>query len=145
MLTESQLIEQKDGTLKYFMRNHNPKHCIAVAVSKNGGESWENFRLDDNLPQPICQTSVIALDNTDGPVTVLVNAADKKRRQCGTVRLSTDGGETFPYSKVLKKDDFVYSSLTQLPNGKIGVLFEPDSKCKEIRFTSFPIEWIKGK
>jgi hypothetical protein len=144
MLTESQLIEQQDGTLKYFIRNHDKNRCVAVAYSKNGGESWEDFKLDENLPQPICQTSVISINNADKPYVVLLNPADKNKRRCATVRLSEDDGETFKYSRVLKEDDFVYSCLTLLPNGKIGALFEPDEKCKEILFTSFSLDWIKG-
>lgn len=145
MLTESQLIRQDDGTLKYFMRNHHPDRCVAVAYSRNGGESWEDFMLDENLPQPICQTSVIKIEDADKPYVVLLNAADKKSRVCGTVRLSEDDGETFAYSRVLKEDDFVYSSLSVLPDGKIGALFEPDQNCREILFTKFSLDWIKHK
>lgn len=145
MLTESQVIEQSDGTLKYFMRNHNPARSVAVAYSKNGGESWENFTLDHNLPQPICQMSVIKIENADKPYVVLLNPANRKSRSCGTVRLSQDDGEAFSYSRVLKEDSFNYSSLTVLPDGNIGALFEPDEKCREIWFTKFPLDWIKGK
>lgn len=144
MLTESQVIEQSDGTLKYFMRNHNPKRCIAVAYSKNGGASWESFTLDSSLPQPVCQASVIKIENADKPYVVLLNPADRKERKCGTVRLSEDDGETFSYSRILKEDDFVYSSLTVLPDGNIGALFEPDKECKNILFTKFSLDWIKG-
>lgn len=145
MLTESQVIEQSDGTLKYFMRNHDPKRCVATAYSKNGGASWESFSHDENLPQPICQNSVIKIENADKPYVVFLNAADKKERKCGTVRLSEDDGETFPYSRVLKEDSFVYSSMTLLPDGNIGVLFEPDLECQNIWFTKFSLDWIKGK
>ncbi len=144
MLTESQVIEQSDGTLKYFMRNHNPKRSIAVAYSKNGGESWQDFRLDHNLPQPICQSSVIKIENADKPYVVLLNPASRKGRVCGTVKLSEDDGETFKYSRILKEDDFVYSSLTLLPDGNIGALFEPNQECKEIWFSKFSLDWIKG-
>lgn len=143
MLTESQLIEQEDGTLKYFMRNHAKPHSTAVAYSKNGGESWQDFRLDDNLPQPICQMSVIKLENTEKPTVVFINPADRTKRQNGTVRLSEDDGETFAWSRLLKEGDFVYSSAAQMPNGEIGVLFEPDTACREIKFASFTTEWIK--
>ena len=144
MLTESQVIEQDDGTLKYFMRNHNPKRSIAVAYSKDGGETWDNFSLDDNLPQPICQSSVIKLNNMDKPYVVLLNASDRNTRKCGTVKLSEDDGETFTYSRVLKEDDFCYCSLSLLPDGNIGALFEPDEECNSIVFTKFSLEWIKG-
>lgn len=144
MLTESQVIEQQDGTLKYFMRNHERRRSIAVAYSKNGGESWEDFRFDDNLPQPICQASVIKIENADKPYVVLINPASREGRRCGTVRLSEDDGETFKYSRVLKEDEFVYSAMTQMPDGNIGVLFEPDLECQKIQFTKFSLDWIKG-
>lgn len=145
MLTESQVIEQEDGTLKYFMRNHNKKRLVATAYSKNGGESWENFSLDENLPQPICQTSVIKIENAEKPYVILLNASDKKERKNGVIRLSEDDGETFPYSRTLKEDSFVYSSMTVLPDGKIGILFEPDLECQNIWFTKVSVEWIKGE
>ncbi len=145
MLTESQLIEQDGGILKYFMRNHDKARSVAVAYSKNGGESWENFRLDVDLPQPICQTSVLKLTGTEKPTVVLLNPADRQKRENGTVRLSEDDGETFPYARQLKEGSFVYSALTQLPNGNIGAAFEPDTACREILFAEFSTDWIKGE
>ena len=144
MLTESQLIEQEDGTLKYFIRNHDKRRSAAVAYSRNGGESWEDFKWDDSLPQPICQMSVIKLKGTEKPTVVFLNPADRQNRANGTVRLSEDDGETFKWQRLLKEGGFVYSAMTQLPNGRIGVLFEPDTECREIHFTSFTADWIKG-
>lgn len=143
MLTESQLIEQEDGTLKYFMRNHDSQHSAAVAYSKNGGESWQDFRIDNNLPQPVCQMSVIKLENTEKPTVIFINPADREKRINGTVRLSEDDGETFEWSRLLKEGEFVYSSAAQMKNGEIGVLFEPDTECREIKFASFTTDWIK--
>lgn len=144
MLTESQLIEQENGRLKYFMRNHGKSRSTAVAYSDNGGESWYDYRLDDNLPQPICQMSVIKLEGTQKPTVVFINPADRQKRRNGTVRLSEDDGETFAWSRQIKDGDFVYSAAAQMQNGKIGVLFEPDNECREIKFASFSTEWIKG-
>lgn len=60
------------------------------------------------------------------------------------MRLSEDDGETFGWSRQIKDGDFVYSAAAQMQNGKIGVLFEPDNECREIKFASFSTEWIKG-
>ena len=144
MLTESQLIEQEGGRLKYFMRNHDARHSAAVAYSDNGGESWHDYRLDEDLPQPICQMSVIKLTGTQKPTVVFINPADRQKRQNGTVRLSEDDGETFAWARQIKAGDFVYSAAAQMQNGEIGVLFEPDTACREIKFVSFSTEWIKG-
>lgn len=145
MLTESQLIEQKDGVLKYFMRNHSSKRSVAVAYSYNGGESWENFHHDESLPQCICQMSVIALENMDKPYVVFLNPASRKARENGVVRLSEDGGETFKYSRQIKDGPFVYSTLAQLPDGTIGAMYEPDLECRKIDFVKFTLDWIKDE
>ncbi len=145
MLTESQLIEQEGGVLKYFMRNHDPRRSVAIAYSGDGGQSWEHFDWDDSLPQPICQSSVLRLNGMEKDYVVFLNPADRKKRCCGTVRLSEDGGETFPYRRVLRAGGFVYSALTQLPNGNVGALFEPDTDCRKIEFAEFSIAWIKGE
>lgn len=145
MLTESQLIEQEDGTLKYFMRNHSPKRRVAVAYSHDGGHTWENYHHDENLPQPICQLSVLKLEGLDKPYVVFLNPSSTKERANGVVRLSEDDGETFPYSRTVKEGPFVYSVLAQLPDGSIGALYEPNLECKQIDFVKFTIDWIKGK
>lgn len=145
MLTESQVIEQEGGVLKYFMRNHDKRRSVAVAYSRDGGETWEDFDWDDSLPQPICQSAVLRLRGMEKPYVVFLNAADRKARKNGTVRLSEDGGETFPHARLLKEGEFVYSSLAQLPNGNVGVLFEPDTACQEIWYGELSLAWIRGE
>lgn len=144
-LTESQVIEQEDGTLKVFMRNHDARRQTAIAYSKDGGTTWEDFGFDENLPQPICQMSVIKLDGMEKPYVIFLNPADKTERKCGTVRLSEDDGETFPYSRKLNETSHWYSSLAQLPDGNIGALIETDPECRELHFVKFSLNWIKGK
>ena len=144
-ITETQLIEKEDGTLKLFMRSEHPCRCVAVAYSRDGGESWEDFSYDENLPQPVCQLSVLKLENMDKPYVVFLNPADKEGRRNGTVRLSEDDGETFPYSRMLSKDFCMYSSLAQLPDGNIGAFLEADPECRQIVFTKFSLDWMKGK
>ena len=69
---------------------------------------------------------------------------DKKERKFGTVRLSEDDGETFPYSRMLNEGSHSYSSLTQLPDGNIGALIETDPESREMCFVKFSLDWIKG-
>lgn len=143
-LTESQAIEQEDGTLKMFMRNHDDARLTATVYSRDGGETWSDFKLDEALPQPICQMSVIKLEGTEKPTVIFANPASKKNRDMGTLRLSEDDGETWPYSRLLTEGMFMYSSLTQLPDGNIGIFFEGDPECKDIQFVKVSVDWIKG-
>lgn len=144
MLTESQVIEQEGGVLKYFMRNHDRRRRVAVAYSHDGGATWTDFHWDANLPQPICQIAVLRLYHQDKPYVVMLNPANPKERADGLLRLSEDGGETFPYQRMLKAGPFVYSCLAELPDGMIGALYEPNLECIQIDFAKFTVDWIKG-
>lgn len=87
--------------------------------------------------------SVIKLQNTEKPTVIFINPADREKRINGTVRLSENDGETFEWSRLLKEGEFIYSSAAQMKNGEIGVLFEPDTECREIKSASFTTDWIK--
>ena len=111
MITETQLIECKEGELKLIMRNHSSKRLIATATSDDGGATWKNYKHNANLPQCICQCCVIKGDDDGKEVTIFLNAADPKARRNGVIRLSYDYGETFEYSKLIKQGELVFSSI----------------------------------
>lgn len=146
-LTESQLIELPDGTIRLYMRNTTGKQRTAVADSVDGGLSWGEVRFDEALPDPTCQSSVIAYsDLQDGRHRVLfVNPADPHKRVNGTVRLSEDGGLTWRFSRQAEAGAFAYSCLTILSDGTIGLLYECDfakEKPMVVKFTKFSPEWL---
>lgn len=149
MLTESQLIQHDDGTLEVFMRNHADNKCVARSTSLDGGETWGEVWFDEALIDPTCQHSVIKYpDLGDGKERLIfANVAHTSKRENGVVRLSEDGGKTWPYSKVLETGSFVYSCLTELPDNSVGILyeieyFEPQYDIK-LWYTKFNLEWIK--
>ncbi|MEG1535462.1 MAG: sialidase family protein [Clostridia bacterium] len=142
-ITETQLIELPDGSLKLFMRNHAGKKLIMTAISDDGGESWRDCKFQPQLDQPICQCSVITANDNGRVATLFLNAASKTARTNGTIRLSYDYGETFEYSRSLKDGDFVYSSMAQLPDGQICALYETSTQHESIELAKFPIDWIK--
>lgn len=150
-LTESQLIELPSGELTYYMRNHYGLQRTAVASSTDGGETWGEITFDMTLVDPICQSSVIRYPDTgDGKVRVLFsNPNHEDYRVKGTVRLSEDGGKTWPYSKEIEEGGFSYSCLTVLSNGEIGILYEHlyDSSNwnnMNIQFGTFTLDWLKS-
>ncbi|MGN0772133.1 MAG: exo-alpha-sialidase [Christensenellales bacterium] len=142
-LSESQVIQLKDGGLRIFMRNHSGKKRVAVADSDDGGETWHSFRFDPVLRQCICQLSVINATDGDKPCVVFLNAAHTSKRQNGVIRLSYDEGKTWKYSATLKQGEFVYSSMAQLPDGDIGVLLEPHTSHERIDWVKVNLDWIK--
>lgn len=145
-LTECQIIEMGNGDLKMFMRNHAKYHRTAIAISKDGGESWKDISFHDELVDPICQSTVIKHRTDDGKSYLIwANPAHPEKRIKGTVRLSEDEGKTWPYSRVIREAGYGYSCLTVLPDGRIGLLYEPDDEPGVILFTRFSLNWIMGK
>ena len=140
--SESQIIELPDGSLKVFVRNHAACRKVAVAVSKDGGESWHGYHHID-VPQCICQISAINIKDGDREATLLLNASNPKKREKGVIRLSYDYGETFPYAALIKDGEFVYSSMCQAKDGTICVLYEGSTKHETVDFITLTADDIK--
>jgi len=94
------------------------------------------------LIDPVNQGSILTIGKKHGKnIIAFCNAADTKRRDNLTLRISYDDGKTWAKSIVIDKSadgskgDFTaYSDLVKLGKKKIGVLYERNGY-KEIVFT----------
>jgi len=126
-VNECTVAELSDGSLMLNMRNYDRNQKVRkVAVSKDGGLSWGNIYPDTALIEPICQGSMLNLktDLPKGSEILFLNPGSETSRCNMTLRLSKDDGKTWPYSKVLYAGASAYSDLVQLPQNKIGCLYE---------------------
>lgn len=113
-----------------------------VAISSNGGSSWDTTYFDRNLPDPVCQGSMLPLGIYKGKtILAFCNAADTVRRDHLTLRISFDDGKTWPGTYPVdhapdgnKGDYTAYSDLVPIAPGKVAVLYEKDNY-KAIVFT----------
>jgi sialidase-1 len=124
---ECAVVELDNGDLLINMRSYRGKTCRAISRSSDGGQTWSEVTDDPNLVEPICQASLIRLPPASGKEATWLafsNPADPKTRRNLTLRLSDDGGKTWPRSKVLCEGSSIYSSLAPLPGGDIGILYE---------------------
>ncbi|MFM7630087.1 MAG: exo-alpha-sialidase [Algoriphagus sp.] len=121
-----------------------------LAYSSDGGATWEEEYFEAQLPDPVCQGSLLALGTEKGK-TVLAhsNAADPKDRNHLTVKISRDEGRTWDRSIPIdstsdpKKPSWTaYSDLVLLDRDMLGILYERDNY-REIVFYAFP--WQKEK
>ncbi|NQU52776.1 MAG: exo-alpha-sialidase [Bacteroidetes bacterium] len=140
---EAQVVEKSDGSLLFVSRNQGGFHR-KVATSTDGGRTWSNFRLDFELPGTACQGSVLRYSFPEYGESMIIQSgpANKYERNKGTVKISTDEGETWKYSREITPAYFAYSCLTKLPNGNVGLLYETN-RYREIRFVEFSTDWIK--
>lgn len=140
---ESTATELSNGRL--MMNSRNQKGDVRsriVSISNNGGATWDTSYFDQTLIDPVNEGSILTIGKKHGRnIVAFCNAADTKRRDNLTLRISYDDGKTWTKSIVIDKSedgskgDFTaYSDLVKLSKKKIGVLYERNGY-KEIVFT----------
>jgi len=146
---ECQVVELDDGRLlmNIRMQTHR-KGYRGVATSRDGGTSWSQVHHDEHLPCPICQASflkwgdVLLFSNPVPPGPATVEGRDRVNM---TVRLSEDGGTTWPVARMLHQGPAAYSCLCGLPDGSIGCLYEAGEEAgyERLTFARFTREWLE--
>ncbi|WP_119079545.1 sialidase family protein [Chitinophaga alhagiae] len=138
--------EISGGRLMMNVRNQqgNIKARI-VALSSNGGASWDTAYFDMALPDPVCQGSILTVGRHKGKAIVAFsNAADTSKRDNLTLRISNNDGLTWKRSYKIDQTgqagNAAYSDLVVTGKREIGVLYEKD-RYKKILFTK--VKWKK--
>jgi sialidase-1 len=131
---ESIAAEISNGKLMFNSRNQKGDiRARIVAISSNGGQTWDTTYFDKNLPDPVCQGSILNIGKKKGKnILAFCNAADEKRRDNLTLRISFDEGKNWKKSFVLGKDENVkdntaYSDIVKISGKQVGVLYEKNN------------------
>ncbi|HEX2969591.1 MAG TPA: sialidase family protein [Bacteroidales bacterium] len=140
---ESTAVELSDNRLMMNSRNQRGDvRARIISVSLNGGETWDSTWFDRSLPDPVNEGSILSLEKG---IVAFSNAANEKRRDNLTLRISYDEGRTWKKNILVesspdgkRKDFTAYSDLVRLSRKRIGVLYERDGY-KQIVFTA--IRW----
>ena len=143
---ESMAAELPGGRLMMNIRNQRGDiRARIVAISSDGGASWDSAGFDLRLPDPVCQGSLLTLRQRNGHERLaFCNAADTVRRNHLTLRISEDAGRH--WTKTIRVDESTkpasdytaYSDLVQIGDNTVGVLYERDDY-KEIVFKRITI------
>lgn len=128
---EATAAETSTGDILFNARNQRGDQKYRItARSSDGGKSWIDAGFDENLPDPVCQGSLLHLK---GKVIAFVNNADQKDRNNLTLRISYDNGRTWKKSILIEgvsdpkgRDVTAYSDIVQVNSRTIGVLYERD-------------------
>ena len=144
---EVQMAELNDGSVLLNARNQGGAKLRKVATSRDGGATWSSLKDDAQLPEPVCQASLLRYPKIGAPekdVLLFCNPASQTKRTTGTVRLSRDDGRTWPVSRVLYPGSFAYSCMAPQSDGSVALIFERDG-CSRIAFCCFTLSWLMGK
>jgi hypothetical protein len=148
---EMTLCELDDGKLLFSCRtpvNSNGQRAWA-RYTPGGAEplrdgTWEPLYRLPSVPDPVCQGSVIQWKSTfDGSPREMVLFANPATggRNGMTLRISLDGGLSWPVARLLDPGPSAYSSLCVLPDKSIGLLYETGDS-NTIDFVRMEEEWL---
>ena len=143
--SEAQVVERDDGSLLLTMRSE----------AHDGQRVWASFTRGDSPGQgtwskpwftrsdPTCMAGLIR--HPDG-LLFLSHPESPTKRVALTVHASRDGGESWPWSRLLDPRPCAYSCMTVLRDGRIGILYETgDGKADEtLTFARFATGWVAG-
>lgn len=140
---EAIAVELSDGRVMQNVRQQNgaSKKRI-VAISSDGGHSWDKTYLDAQLPSPVCQASIIDFRNKDQQnVLLFSNPNSTQRREKMTVRVSFDDGQSWPIKREIRSGESAYSDLVIQADRNIGLLYEHGNN-GGINYAHFNEAWL---
>ncbi|WP_157002391.1 sialidase family protein [Agromyces laixinhei] len=147
-MDENKTVELSDGRILLNSRDSARSGYRKVAYSTDGGVTYGPVTIDNELPDPTNNASIVraypnaAQGSDEAKVLLFSNAASTSSRTNGIVRISYDDGDTWPQARVFQSAGMAYSTLATLPDGKIGLLYEPDGGNGGIRFAKFDLDWL---
>jgi sialidase-1 len=105
-----------------------------LAYSSTGGEKWDTAYFEKQLPDPVCQGSLITIGYKKGKAIIASsNAADQKQRNNLRIKISYDEGLSWEKTIVVdrnenfKKDWTAYSDLVLINKRSLGILYEKNN------------------
>ena len=131
--SETALVELPAGRVLANIRTESPRHRRLFSQSADGASGWSKPAFHEQLLEPICMGSMARLGDRQvlfaNPDNLLVGGKpgqpgrNRDRRNL-TVKLSGDGGKTWPVSRVPEAGPSGYSDLAVGPDGTIYCFYE---------------------
>lgn len=150
--SECHVVECADGDLFLDARTVLGAELRSTSVSRNRGVTWSKPQFDERRFDPHCQGCLYRLPSASGatngdakPRWLFSNPTGPGRSNL-TIRVSDDEGKTWPIAKLLHEGDSQYSSLSRLPDGTIGCLYESWQRGNyRIYFSRFSLAWLTAE
>ena len=124
---ESKIIELNNKTWMVNSRVNSSgiRHSY---ISSNMGKSWTTY-YESDLIDPGCNAGFIKLNSPENLI-LLSNINHKSSRENLCLRYSKNEGKSWSDPITIYKGSAAYSSITNLENGEIIILFERDNYSK---------------
>lgn len=135
-----------------LFRNQHNSGLVGKAISHDGGETWDEMKFEEGIPDIFSQPNAVTLPPIDSKNwesgtasnrVVFANASlMRPYRGCGILRLSEDGCHTWTNHKCFNPYHYVYQCMTVLPDNSLGLLWERETA--GVYFAKLPLDWIEN-
>ena len=149
-MDENKVAELSDGTVMLNSREHVRTGRRWVALSHDGGETWEELHRDLHLVDPgnNAQLSRAYPDDPEGSAkaeVLLFSHADHvpNSRENGTVEISTDDGASWSRKRVFAPGACSYSVI--IPVGRDEFLLAYEGAQETIMIARLDMDWILSR
>lgn len=149
-MDENKVVELSDGTLMMNSRENVRTGRRWVALSHDGGETWEDLHRDPSLVDPGNNAQITRAypDAPQGSATakvLLFSHADHvpNDRVNGTIEISTDDGATWERKRVFDAGACQYSVVIAIGRDEFGLLYEAADET--ITFARLDMDWILSR
>jgi sialidase-1 len=130
---EATAAQLSNGGLMINARNQQgDQRWRIIGISPDGGRHWDTIYFDHQLPDPVCEGSILNIGKKHGrEILAFTNAADTSRRDRLTLRISYDEGKNWTEKVLIDKapDDKIkdftaYSDIVLMDKNSLGLLYE---------------------
>ena len=140
---EAKMVELTDGRILMSVRRNGKR---GYNISEDGGLTWGRQGLWPEIDVNACNGDMIRYPSAEGTL-LLHSVPDHRSRRNVSIFMSRDEGLTWPEKRTVCPYESVYSSLTVLSDGTIGIYLEenPTPAGCELWFMNFSPEWLAGR
>lgn len=128
---EPNVAQLADGRVIMTARNSHERNRRLASYSHDGATNWSEPHFVGDLLEPGCMAGIVAHPGSDGilgSILLFSNPNTTKRKHSArhdvTIKLSYDGGLTWPIQKLLEDGPSAYSDLAVMPDGSILCFYE---------------------
>lgn len=136
---EAKVVELPDGKILLSVRRRGER---GFNVSEDGGQTWGKQGTWQEICVNACDGDIINV----GDSLLLQSLPNSMNRENVSVFVSRDNGKTWPYVKTICPYQSVYSSMTVLSDGTIGMYYEENPEVSfDMIYVNFSIDWLLNK
>ncbi|MCM1503269.1 MAG: glycoside hydrolase [Bacteroidales bacterium] len=141
---EAKAVELSDGRILMSIRRSGQR---GYSISHDGGETWTGHGLWPEIDTNACNGDMIRYSAVDegGERNILLHSIpNSPERRNVSIFLSYDEGISWGSPKTICPGKSVYSSVTVLPDGTIGIYVEenPTEEGCSLWFMNFSLDWL---